>query len=478
MKKEINRKELNNKLIDMGINPIADSKFLEQADLERLENGIKKIEEYKQYLNSFQKGEKVIVKTKTEYAQYHTAIFMGYDKTNFYFMDYTDESKVGLTAISSVEEIMPYKGNEHLVDVDWWQILVDLGDESKSCKILVKDKPYYEWELKYIKLNQYSAGAFLPFKSYKMARPYDKRYFGSTANDEYELSLNEVELLKLQEKKYMRNEGKYDNMNNRDMKCGIEIELSGKDFEFNPNSKVDKEDIIMDKVESMFKIFGLDDWKVVHDGSIEPYGCEIVSPVLNRERFSELRTVLNIAKMLKLKPNKSCGLHVHHDISDFNMRNVYNLGMIYMRYEYDLLPSIFNYGRMTNNYCRPALSIKHKLDTLSNKYEGDKMFSDIVDNQLTITSRYCALNLCAFERHGTVEFRGYQGSRNYNDIIAWVELTKGMVEKAKSMEGYEELFLEPTSTRFLLEDYINIPRSAQRHIKSMINKKINGRKFE
>jgi hypothetical protein len=51
----------------------------------------------------------------------------------------------------------------------------------------------------------------------------------------------------------------------------------------------------------------------------------------------------------------------------------------------------------------------------------------MVDNAC---SRYLKLNLAAYRRHGTVEFRQHAGTTNATKIWHWVVLTQAMVEKA------------------------------------------------
>lgn len=48
------------------------------------------------------------------------------------------------------------------------------------------------------------------------------------------------------------------------------------------------------------------------------------------------------------------------------------------------------------------------------------------------TTRYHAMNLCSYPRHGTIEFRLHQGTHNANKIRQWVEFLRGFWEASLS----------------------------------------------
>lgn len=70
-----------------------------------------------------------------------------------------------------------------------------------------------------------------------------------------------------------------------------------------------------------------DEWKITIDSSITGAASfELVSPILQGEAgLRQLKTVTLILKGLEAKVNKTCGLHIHLDASDFDLKTWKNL---------------------------------------------------------------------------------------------------------------------------------------------------------
>lgn len=167
-------------------------------------------------------------------------------------------------------------------------------------------------------------------------------------------------------------------------------------------------------------------WKVQPDGSIN--GWEIVSPPLTDTK--ELEVVCHVLrKVLKVRSSKNTGLHIHHDINDFNLEQIKNLYHLYTKYESTAIHSIQSPHRHNNPYCRPVSPVAHKVFESSTIQE----FKD------SISSRYHNLNHKSYIKYGTIEFRGAQGTVEIDRILAWLELTHKMVETAETMTSQKSL---------------------------------------
>lgn len=170
-------------------------------------------------------------------------------------------------------------------------------------------------------------------------------------------------------------------------------------------------------------------WKIVTDSSIcedqGTVGFELVSPPLRGvEGLEEIRKVCNALQQIGCRVNRSCGLHVHHDASDYNVEAFKNLYAIYIRYEaaIDELVSESRRGER-NRYCN-SLGGEFGLARIRSVRQMDQLLSE------AYPSRYMKLNCQSYEIHGTVEFRQHQGTIDGEKIVAWVVFTQMMVERA------------------------------------------------
>jgi len=165
-------------------------------------------------------------------------------------------------------------------------------------------------------------------------------------------------------------------------------------------------------------------WKIVSDGSLNNaprdhiYAMEIVSPILRGEEgLRQIRVICAVINdsAVDAQVNKTCGLHVHHGAGDFGRQQFKNLFNLYKKYE-DELDELVAPSRRGDNayYCRG----------LQNKNLND-----------LYCSRYNKLNLCSFERHGTVEIRHFNGTTDAAKICGWVVLTQAIVDRAVELKA-------------------------------------------
>lgn len=202
-------------------------------------------------------------------------------------------------------------------------------------------------------------------------------------------------------------------------------------------------------------------WKIVPDSSIRPNadgirrgwkGWELVSPVLRGRRgLEEIKELCAVLKTVGVSVNKTCGLHVHHDASDFQTETFKNIIKIYTRFE-ETIDSLVAPSRRGNNntYCQSLLEINIERILKQDNFQSIRThYGD----------RYKKLNIESFVTHGTIEFRQHQGTLNADKIINWIKLTQGIVERAvarpvkkcgprtrKDWESFKYfLFLNPSS---------------------------------
>jgi len=146
-------------------------------------------------------------------------------------------------------------------------------------------------------------------------------------------------------------------------------------------------------------------WKLVTDSSISGNDTfELVSPILVGEvGLRELEKVCWILDLCDVKVNGSCGLHVHIDAAGFSMETWRNLALSYKHLE----PA----SRRDNYYCKG-------LGHVSDEMIRSAQTVDELKNR--IGNRYHKVNLEAYSRHKTVEFRQHSGTTNFTKMRNWV----------------------------------------------------------
>ena len=173
-------------------------------------------------------------------------------------------------------------------------------------------------------------------------------------------------------------------------------------------------------------------WKVTGDGSLTGNDTfELVSPVLRgAEGLAEIRLVCSILERLGAQVNRSCGVHVHHGAQDLSLKQFKHLLKYYLKYEnaFDSLVAPSRRGN-GNTFCQ---SSKVRFVSLKAAFKAIDRARTLEDVACVMTdrNRYYKLNLEAFWRHGTVEFRQHGGTIEYEKIAGWICLTQGLIEKA------------------------------------------------
>lgn len=172
-------------------------------------------------------------------------------------------------------------------------------------------------------------------------------------------------------------------------------------------------------------------WKIVTDSSVSATGTgsysgnEIVSPILQGEDgYAAVRLVCKTLTEAGARVGATCGLHVHHDANDLTADEV---------------------GRVVEMY---AVNQNHINGLVSRSRRGSRWARnwsqyDIADLKAEIAcgtdlkrkswDRYKTVNMDAYRKYGTLEFRQHQGTLSGDKIVAWVRFGQTMIEAARTM---------------------------------------------
>lgn len=168
-----------------------------------------------------------------------------------------------------------------------------------------------------------------------------------------------------------------------------------------------------------------DHWKLVSDASLRGENTfELVSPILiGEDGLKELETVCWVLDLCDVKINDSCGFHVHMDAANFNMDTWKNMALTYKRLE-SVIDSFMPGSRRDNQYCRSLNAISEvKIRSASTISELQRVFNN---------QRYYKLNLEAYSRHRTVEFRQHSGTTDFTKMEKWIRFLNGLITFAQA----------------------------------------------
>jgi hypothetical protein len=165
-----------------------------------------------------------------------------------------------------------------------------------------------------------------------------------------------------------------------------------------------------------------DDWKVVTDSSV-PDGFEVVSPPLQGVRgLKEARKVVEILNEAGCDVNRKCGVHVHVEVADATPQMLCEVWNRYRRHETTIDAFMPKSRRASNNRFSRSLREESKISPQATPRQ--------TANQCLV--RYHKVNLAAYAKYGTVEFRQHSGSLNPAKIANWVRFLLQFVENCKA----------------------------------------------
>lgn len=186
-------------------------------------------------------------------------------------------------------------------------------------------------------------------------------------------------------------------------------------------------------------------WTVAQDATIaHENSFELISPILTgRWGFQEIRKVCDVVNSLGVQTDASCGFHIHWSVSDFTGRNLINLLWLYGKFEKVLdfifpperrddhsqfAHSLLRQGRMTWLYQLQGAFYVHAYQVAQGFEAGQP-----TGNKTSYpTARHHKVNVCAYNKYQTVEFRQHEGTFDYEKIKNWLFLSQQLVNRAKN----------------------------------------------
>jgi hypothetical protein len=174
-------------------------------------------------------------------------------------------------------------------------------------------------------------------------------------------------------------------------------------------------------------------WKITTDSSVRDNrgnpGIEIVSPILSGTAgMTALKTVADALNAAGATANKTCGIHVHVGASDLSIDEIKMIVKRYSSFE-TVIDSYMPVSRRASN--------NQYLKSMSDwsAYYGAALAECQTVAAMSARSwdRYYKINLAAFVRQGTIEFRQHSGSVSSEKIGNWVLFVLNFVEVSRQL---------------------------------------------
>ena len=168
-------------------------------------------------------------------------------------------------------------------------------------------------------------------------------------------------------------------------------------------------------------------WYIYDDG---PYGCELVSPVMDYERgIAQLRRLFDWMSSTDAMTAEGTGLHVNLSLSPTRMKKIDRAKLVLLMDEMKWLKA---FGREDNDYCEPYCNYFPEI----HHYEEDRLgiweFGELVKNNVRSNAdKYRTANFKLNERTPWVEFRVMGGEDYHKKTDLVIEATDHFAKSLK-----------------------------------------------
>jgi hypothetical protein len=162
---------------------------------------------------------------------------------------------------------------------------------------------------------------------------------------------------------------------------------------------------------------------------------------------AQLKTALEVMNRLNAKVDRTCGVHVHHEIDDLTIEHVKNIYRIYYKHAkyIDGMMPASRRSDVNKKYCKgltaEEMEIVERATSIS-EIQPNIGLSDVdymygSHEMRRNIGRYRSVNTASYVKYGTVEFRQHAGSTDYDKIMNWIMITQALVGAAKTKKVKE-----------------------------------------
>lgn len=175
-------------------------------------------------------------------------------------------------------------------------------------------------------------------------------------------------------------------------------------------------------------------WKIVTDASLGDVdrGIELVSPILQgADGFAQVEKVCEALQDFGCTVGRKCGVHIHVGVGAQPLEFFKRVVKLYSAYEGVIDAFMPESRRASNNgYCRSMTSASTAaIDGAASLPHLIQIATGHCDASY---NRYFKVNLKAYARHKTVEYRQHSGTLDARKVNMWTKTCLRMTEKALS----------------------------------------------
>ena len=194
-------------------------------------------------------------------------------------------------------------------------------------------------------------------------------------------------------------------------------------------------------------------WTFMSDSSIRDYndGCEMVTPLLNYEDLPALQDIIRLLRKngAGSNPEHGCGVHIHVDVDDLDVKGLINLTNLIASHEALMNDAINTDTDRSDRWARAVHSEflkainRQKPETkeqLKHLWYSTQGYSDNECREHYSQTRYHLLNFHSLWQNKGIEFRCFQfcnpngrrrGGLHAGELKAFVQLCLALCETAK-----------------------------------------------
>lgn len=194
-------------------------------------------------------------------------------------------------------------------------------------------------------------------------------------------------------------------------------------------------------------------WTFMSDSSIDGYdGCEMVTPLLTYEDLPDLQAIVRLLRKHGAisNPEHGCGVHIHVDVEDFDVKGLINLTNLIASHEALLNDAINTDEGRTDRWARavPTKFLQEinkqkpeTRDALMHLWYSTQGYSDDERTEHYSQTRYHLLNFHSLWQDKGIEFRCFQfcnpngrrrGGLHAGEMKAYIQLCLALCETART----------------------------------------------
>lgn len=180
------------------------------------------------------------------------------------------------------------------------------------------------------------------------------------------------------------------------------------------------------------------DWRTENDHSLRGESREYV--MREPRSLADTHSVLeNLGAALNAEGTEfiesvRAGVHVHLNVQDLTIVEMYNLMTIYYIVEY-ILVHYCGETREGNLFCLRATDAEYQINVVEQAVKKKSL--NILGDDII---RYSALNLCSLSKYGSLEFRAMRSTKDFSVLHTWCNMIAHLKELAKKFDTPADVY--------------------------------------